>query len=201
MALTGGIASGKTSASDHFASLGVPVIDTDIIARQLVEPGQEALRRIVQDFGPKFLDASGQFDRRLMRQAIFSNATLKAHLESILHPLIAAEAKRRLANINTPYCILVIPLYAESARWPFVDHVVVVDVEEETQIQRVMARDGIERSQAEAILNMQSSREERIALADDVINNSGSLHDLQVRVKNIHENLLAQICEAEDPPP
>ncbi|MEE4216015.1 MAG: dephospho-CoA kinase [Xanthomonadales bacterium] len=189
--LTGGIASGKTAASDHFASLGVPVIDTDIIARELVEPGQAALQRIKYELGPGFLDSSGRLDRDRMRKAIFANSNLKARLESILHPLIAEEAERRLANLNTPYCILVIPLYAESARWSFVDHVVVVDVDEETQIERVMIRDGIDRPQARAILDAQSSRVDRLALAHDVIDNTGTLQKLQEQVDVIHERILA----------
>lgn len=191
--LTGGIASGKTAASDHFASLGVPVIDTDTIARELVEPGQEALQRIKQDFGPNFIDASGHLDRNQMRKTIFADPQLKFHLESILHPLIAAEARRRLVNLDAPYCILVIPLYAESARWPFVDHVVVVDVDEQTQIERVMNRDNIDRQQAEAILNNQATRTERVALAQDIIDNSGGIGKLQAQVEAIHKRILANI--------
>jgi dephospho-CoA kinase len=188
--LTGGIASGKTAVSNHFARLGVPVIDTDRIAHEMVEPGQPALQRIAEIFGPEFLDVSGRLDRRKMRQAIFANAELKARLESILHPLIAAEALRRINALDSPYCILVIPLYTESARWPFIDRVLVVDAEEATQIERVMARDGIDHAQAEAILRAQAGRQERLALADDVIDNSGSLEDLQKQVEALHQTYL-----------
>lgn len=191
MVLIGGIASGKTAVSDRFAALGVPVIDTDRIAHEIVEPGQPALQRIAEAFGPEFLDADGQLDRRRMREAIFTDPALKSRLEGILHPIIAEEALRQVRVAQSPYCILVIPLYAESARWPFIDRVLVVDVDEATQIERVMARDGIDHAQAEAILQAQSSRRERLALADDVIDNSGSPEQLQTRVEELHRSYLA----------
>jgi dephospho-CoA kinase len=119
--LTGGIASGKSTVSDLFAKLGVPVIDTDRIAHEIVRPGKPALQRITRDFGTGFLDETGTLDRRKMREAIFNDVALKARLESILHPLIAAEALQRIRRVEATYCILVVPLYAESARWPWVD--------------------------------------------------------------------------------
>jgi len=154
--LTGGIASGKTAVSDSFRQLGVPVIDTDVIAKELVEPGQPALERIAELFG------------------------------GLLHPLIAEEVLRRMEHIGSPYCIIVIPLYAESGSYRWVDRVLVVDVSEEQQIDRVMARDQISRRQAEAILDAQADRQERLALADDVVDNSGSLSELASQVEDLH---------------
>ena len=184
--LTGGIASGKTATSDHFASLGVPVIDTDVIARELVEPGQPALKEIAETFGPDFLTSDGRLDRARMRHAIFADPGLRTELESILHPGIAAETLRRIDALEESYCILVIPLYASSDRYGWTDRVLVVDVDEETQVERVMARDGIGRQQALAILGAQASRLERLALADDVLDNSGDLSRLKAQVEKLH---------------
>jgi dephospho-CoA kinase len=188
--LTGGIASGKTAVSDCFARLGVPVIDTDLIAREVVKPGQPALERIVEVFGGDFLDPEGQLDRQKMRQAIFSDPDQKARLEAILHPLIAEEVTRRVKKLNRPYCILVIPLYAQSSAYFWIDRVLVVDVAEKVQIERVMARDQISRNQAKSILSAQTSRETRLALADDIIDNSGSLDELQDKVEALHKKYL-----------
>jgi len=185
--LTGGIASGKTAVSDLFAKRGVPVIDTDLIAHQIVEPGQPALDQVSVEFGRDFLNAEGRLDRRKMRHAIFSNPELKTRLENILHPAIAAEASRQVAVLDEPWCILVIPLLVESDLFPWIDQVLVVDVEEEIQINRVMARDEISREQALAILNAQSSRQDRLALADDIIENSGSLEQLETRVDQLYQ--------------
>lgn len=188
--LTGGIASGKTAVSDRFSKLGVPVIDTDVIARKVVEPGKPALTQIVEEFGEDFLDSDGRLDRRRMRDAIFSDAKQKDRLEAILHPLIAGEVMRQIDQLAAPYCILVIPLYAESIHYSWNDRVLVVDVDEETQTERVMARDDITREQAQAILDAQSSREERLSLADDVLENSGPLSELEAKVRALHGKYL-----------
>ena len=188
--LTGGIASGKTAVSDCFARLGVPVIDTDLIAREVVEPGQPALDRISEAFGNDFLTSEGQLDRLKMRQAIFSDPDHKALLEAILHPVIAEEVARNVKELDSPYCILVIPLYAQSSAYTWIDRVLVVDVEEEVQIERVMARDQISRHQAKSILSAQTHRQDRLTLADDVIDNSGSLTGLQRKVLALHRKYL-----------
>lgn len=185
--LTGGIASGKTAVSDGFRRLGVPVIDTDVIARQLVEPGQPALARIAEIFGPGILDSTGELDRKKMREAIFSDHEKKAQLEQVLHPLIGEEVLKRLEQLSAPYCILVVPLYAESGSYRWVDRVLLVDVSEEQQIRRVMLRDDISKEQAEAILDAQASRAERAALADDVIDNSGTLDELEDSIETLHK--------------
>jgi dephospho-CoA kinase len=184
--LTGGIASGKTAVSDHFARLGVPVVDTDRIAHDMVEPGQPALQRIADSFGPGILDCGGALDRRKMRKLIFSDPVLKSRLENILHPLISEEVLRQIGRQTGPYCILVIPLFAESSSYTWIDRVLVVDVPEEVQIKRVMARDQIEWEQAEAILQAQTGRHKRLALADDVLDNSGSFSELKKRVEKLH---------------
>lgn len=188
--LTGGIASGKTAVSDRFRKLGAAVIDTDLIARDVVRPGQPGLTRIIEKFGNGFLDQDGQLDRRKMRNAIFSDPQLKAQLEAILHPLIAGEVLRKIGNLDAPYCILVIPLYTESSAYSWVDRVLVVDVNEEVQIARVMVRDGISAEQAQSILNSQASRSARLALADDILDNSGSLAELAEKVGQLHQKYL-----------
>jgi dephospho-CoA kinase len=197
--LTGGIASGKTAVSARFAAHGVTVIDTDRIAHEIVEPGQPALREIVQEFGPAVLGSSGKLDRARMRTAVFSSPTLRVRLEAILHPRIAAEARKRVDMAVGPYCLVVVPLYAESARWQWIDRVLVVDVGGSVQIERVMKRDGIDRDQASAILRSQANRSERIALADDVIDNSGRLEDLQAQVEMLHAKYLALSSTRQEP--
>ena len=157
--LTGGIASGKTAVSDSFAKLGVPVIDTDLIAREVVEPGQPALKQISEIFGSDFLDGGGRLDRRKMREAIFTHPEKKSRLESILHPRIAEKVIERVSEVTAPYCLLVIPLYAESKAYDWINRVLVIDVSEEIQLERVMKRDQISREQAQSILSAQSTRQ------------------------------------------
>lgn len=192
--LTGGIASGKSAVSACFEKLGVPIVDTDVIARQVVEPGSPALERIARELGAGFLDKDGGLNRTKMRQAIFSDPDLKSRLEAILHPLIGKEALRQVNQLVSPYCIIVIPLFAESSAYAWIDRVLVVDVTEDAQIERVMARDGISRDQARAILNAQASRQDRLALADDILDNSGSLSELPEKVKALHEKYLSLTC-------
>jgi len=191
--LTGGIASGKSAVSDRFARLGVPIVDTDVIARELVQPGQAALTAIANSFGGDILDEKGQLNRRRMREIIFSDPASKHRLESILHPAIGAEVKRRLSSLDAVYCLLVVPLLAESGRYQWADRVLVVDAARQTQLTRVLARDQVSREQAEAILNAQSGRQQRLELADDVIENNGSLQDLDRMVSALHEKYQALV--------
>ncbi|MDT8321912.1 MAG: dephospho-CoA kinase [Xanthomonadales bacterium] len=193
--LTGGIASGKTAVSRRFAELGAGVVDTDVIARQVVEPGQPALQRITLEFGPEFIDQDGRLDRRRMREAVFADPQCRARLEAILHPAIAAEAREQVFALDAPYCILVIPLFAESSRYPWVNRVLVVDAPERLQIERVMERDQVSRGQAQSILDAQASRAQRLALADDVLVNEGSLEELEGKVDALHECYLALALE------
>ena len=198
--LTGGIAAGKTAVSDLFAQRGVPVIDTDQIAHEIVEPGQPALKRIAEAFGREFLGADGRLDRKKMRTAIFSSPQQKTRLEGILHPAIVAEADHRIAQINAPWCILVVPLLTETSLLPWIDHVLVVDVEESVQIERVMARDNISQQQAQSILDAQTSRRQRLALADDVLDNSGSLEQLKTAVNELQRKYTILANSAKSSP-
>jgi dephospho-CoA kinase len=191
VALTGGIASGKTTVANLFADLGVPLIDTDVIARQVVEPGQPALAEVAATFGPDVLDADGRLDRRRMRERIFSDPTAKRRLEAILHPAIRAEMERQSREAAGPYQILVIPLLTEGKRRDHVDRVLLVDVPEELQIQRLIMRDGVTHELARASLNAQATRAERLAIADDVVRNTGCVDDLRDEVAKLHANYLA----------
>ena len=190
VALTGGIASGKSTVADLFAALGVPVIDTDVIARQVVEPGQPALAKISATFGPDVLDADGRLDRRRMRERIFADHGAKRRLEAILHPAIRAEMEQQSMAAQGPYQVLVIPLLTEGGRRDHVDRVLLVDVPEELQIQRLMMRDGVSHEQAQASLNAQATRAQRLALADDVIRNTGRVDDLRAQVAELHGKYL-----------
>jgi len=186
VALTGGIASGKTLISNEFASLGVPVIDTDVIARQIVEPGQPALVEIKDLFGSGVIADDGRLKRSALRSVIFSDPDARRKLEAILHPRIRQEAISAIARVTYAYCILVIPLLAESGGYPNVSRILLVDVEPEVQISRLMARDGISETQAEQALASQASRSQRIAIADDILDNSGSPAEARSAVAQLH---------------
>ena len=188
--LTGGIASGKTTVANLFAALGIPVIDTDVIARQVVEPGESALAAVVHAFGQQVLGADGRLDRPRMREQIFGDAQARQQLEAILHPAIRAEMERQSRAAGGPYQVLVIPLLVEGGRREHLDRVLVVDVPETTQIERLVRRDGVPREQAEAALRSQASREARLAFADDVIENTADLVALQSSVARLHEEYL-----------
>jgi dephospho-CoA kinase len=194
IALTGGIASGKTAVAELFAQLGVPVLDTDQIARDVVAPGMPALDQLVAEFGADILDAHGQLDRARMRERVFGDPAQRRRLEAITHPAIRAELARRSAAAGGGYQVHVIPLLVESGRADAYDRVLVVDCPEEAQIARLMARDGTSRQQAQEILGAQASREERLNAAHDVIENTGTLADLERFVLTLHRNyaLLAQ---------
>jgi dephospho-CoA kinase len=183
--LTGGIGSGKSTVAGMFAAMGVPVIDMDQIARQVVEPGQPALDQITREFGIDILDAKGQLDRRRLRELIFDSVDKRRRLEAILHPLIRQETKRQLAELDIVYCIVVIPLLLESDQCPFVDRILVVDVPESMQISRTMMRDGVSKAAVEKILAAQIDRSSRLAAADDIINNSADLAQVRNSVAEL----------------
>ena len=200
--LTGGIASGKTAVSSRFERLGVPVIDTDIIAREVVQAGRPALAAIVLEFGKEVLDSKGELDRGRMRDLIFSDPVSKKKLENILHPAIGREVRLRLDTIQGGYCILVVPLLAESGHYEGSDRVLVVDVDAPTQLQRLMARDKISNDLASTMIKAQSSRQRRLDLANDVIENVGNLAALDRAVASLHEKYgrLARRSQAEPQP-
>ena len=189
--LTGGIASGKSIVTQRFTELGVPVIDADVVARRVVEPGQPGLDQVVQRFGPGVLEASGKLDRRALRELIFKNPSSRQALDAILHPLIRAAMELGAADAKGPYLVMAIPLLIESGRArERVNRVLVVDVDEAQQLERVQARDGSSAEQARAILASQARREARLAAADDVLKNSGSVADLRQAVDVLHKKYL-----------
>lgn len=195
--LTGGIGSGKTAVSDAFARRGAPIIDTDLIAREVVAPGQPALAEIVTQFGPACVDSQGGLDRAYLRQVVFAEPALRRRLESILHPRIRQALRERLAAIKTPYCLVVVPLLVETGMTDMAHRILVVDVPAAFQIQRVMARDNVTEDQARRVLAAQASRAQRLALADDVIDNSGDLASLDAQVAALHEKYIV-LAGADD---
>ena len=192
VAITGGIGSGKTTIANQFAALGIEVVDADLIAREVVEPGTPALAAIASHFGPGILDEQGRLDRRALRERIFSDPAAKSWLNALLHPIIRSEMLRQCAAANSPYCLLVVPLLVENRLTELADRVLVIDVDEATQIERTCRRDGVNREQAQAILASQASRSERLAMADDVLDNqSGTTETIRERILALHETYLA----------
>ncbi|MDH3991104.1 MAG: dephospho-CoA kinase [Gammaproteobacteria bacterium] len=188
--LTGGIASGKTMISNYFAELGVPVIDTDLIAREVVMPGSAALDEISEQFGPAVIAGDGSLDRQAMRKLVFSSDEKRKALESILHPRIRDETYRQAAEAEAPYVIIVVPLLFESPMKEAMDRVLVVDCSVETQLNRLLARDKESEDQARRIIATQSSREERLSIADDIVSNDGDKDDSMKAVLELHEAYL-----------
>jgi dephospho-CoA kinase len=189
--LTGGIASGKSAVATEFAKLGVPIIDTDVLAREVVEPGQPALLAIVERFGPEVLDAQGQLDRRRMRERIFENPAERKALEAITHPAIRLAQQAKTASAAGPYQIHVVPLLADTHSKSLYDRVLVVDCPRDTQLSRLLQRDGITPQLAESMLAAQATREQRLAIADDVLDNNGSIEELPSKTAVLHELYLA----------
>jgi dephospho-CoA kinase len=188
--LTGGVASGKSTVAEMFAELGVPVVDTDVIAREVVEPGTPALDEIRETFGDEVIAADGSLDRTAMRGIVFADDAAREALEAIVHPRIRAETIAQATAAGGEYQLIVVPLLVESPLRSFVDRVLVVDCSEETQVIRLLARDAGSDGQARRMLAAQASREARLAIADDVIGNEGDLGDTRRQVLQLHENYL-----------
>ncbi|HEV7433199.1 MAG TPA: dephospho-CoA kinase [Steroidobacteraceae bacterium] len=186
VALTGGIASGKSAVATLFADLGVPVIDLDEIAREVVIPGSALLAQVIERFGAGVRATDGSLDRRALRELVFRDAGARTALESLLHPAIRARAAEREAAVRGPYSITVIPLLAETERASDYDRVLLVDCDERVQRERLARRDGSSAATIEAILGAQASRETRRALAHDVIVNNGALAALAPQVQALH---------------
>jgi len=184
--LTGGIASGKTTVAEIFRELGASVVDTDEIARQVVMPGAAGLVAMVNAFGRDILDEAGGLDRARMRARVFADPQARRRLESILHPLIREQMWRQVDASDNPVQVLVIPLLVESALAGLVDRVLVVDCPRQVQLQRLLQRDGETPEQAERILAAQASREARLAAANDIIDNSGSLARLREEAAELY---------------
>lgn len=185
--LTGGIASGKSTVAQRFVELGVPVIDADESARIVVAPGSSGLAEVVGKFGENLLTPDGELDRRSLRNLIFSDPGRRRELEAIVHPLIRADMEHRTSVASGPYLVMAIPLLIESGGRGRLDRVLVVDVDEEVQLKRLMERDGGTMEQAKAILAAQASRAIRLQVADDVLANVGSLSELRHGVDRLHQ--------------
>jgi dephospho-CoA kinase len=184
--LTGGIASGKSTAAKFFGALGVPIIDTDQLARDVVEPGQPPLERLVERFGRSILTDDGHLDRPALRNIVFSDPRARADLEALTHPAIGAAVEARSAQIGGIYQVLVIPLLVEKGLGSQLNRVVVGDCEEELQIRRLQARDGSTLEQARSILNAQVSRAARLKAAHDVIKNDDDMSVVREQVEKLH---------------
>ena len=184
--LTGGIGSGKSAVSERFEKLGIRVVDADIASRVVVEPGRPALKAIEEHFGPDVISADGTLDRAALRKLVFEDESERKWLEQLTHPLINAYMAEELASATSPYAILAHPILIETGRTGTCDRILVVDVPEELQVSRTMARDDNPEAQVRAIMAAQASREERLAAADDVIVNDQGLEHLDAEVARLH---------------
>jgi dephospho-CoA kinase len=196
--LTGGIASGKSTVAQRFIDLGVPVVDADEAARAVVAPGTPGLAKVVERFGGGLIAANGELNRRALRDLIFSDPSARRDLEGILHPLIRAYMEKNAQMAVGPYVVMAIPLLVEGGSRDHVDRILVVDVDEAVQLQRVMARDSSTPEQARAILASQASRSARLAAADDVLPNTGSVTDLRQGVDRLHQRYL-RLADTQSP--
>ena len=188
--LTGGIASGKSTAANLFAALGVPVIDADLISREVTAPGSPLLARLAERFGPRYVRTDGSLDRRALRGLVFSDAQARADLESLTHPVIFDKVEERAAAAGGPYQLLALPLLVEKAHASLVDRVLVIDCDEALQSRRLQARDGSTLDEARAMLAAQAPRSVRLEAGDDVIANDGDLHSLRDQVERCHMRYL-----------
>jgi dephospho-CoA kinase len=184
--LTGGICSGKSTATRFFQDLGIDIIDADVIARDLVKPGKPALNQVIEHFGGQLLDSNGELNRNQLREIIFNDPQEKEWLENLLHPKIHQEIERQLSAVHSCYCIIVIPLLLEKSWQNLVDLVLVIDTNIENQILRLMRRYKINKQEAKKILAHQLTRKQRLKYADDVIKNNSSLENLKQQVAGLH---------------
>jgi dephospho-CoA kinase len=185
--LTGGIGSGKSEACRLFQVRGIRIVDADIVAREVVEPGRSALQKISEHFGQDILEADGSLNRQKLRDIIFSNPTEKKWLEALLHPIINLEIRRQIAAAEGPYAILASPLLLETKQFQLVDRILVIDASEELQIERASKRDNNNEAQIKAIMQTQLSRQERRARAHDIIENHGDIAELDEQVEILHQ--------------
>jgi dephospho-CoA kinase len=176
--LTGGIGSGKTTVADNFAALGIDIIDADEIVHKLSRPGEPVFTAIVAAFGESILNADGTLDRKRLGEIVFSDSEARSKLEKIIHPVVRRRMNEEITRVSSPYCILVIPLLVETGFTDLVDRILVVTADEQRRIQWLKARDGFRAEQVRSIMQAQASDEERDRLADDIIENSGSIEQL-----------------------
>ncbi len=191
VALTGGIGCGKSTICELFSQLNVPVIDSDIIAHELVKPGCSVLNEITTLFGKQILLHDGSLNRQALAHIIFNNKQKKQQLESILHPKIRQKINLKLSVLSAPYVIIVIPLLIETQQQKNYDHIIVIDCQQQQQIERTMLRDKRELNDVLAIINSQATREQRLSIANDIIDNSTDIASLKVQIKKLHEKLLS----------
>jgi dephospho-CoA kinase len=195
IAITGGIASGKSAVADLFRQYEVPIFDADIVAREVVQPGAEALQEIAAAFGKEMLTKTGELDRHAMRERVFANAVDRRTLEAILHPRVRAALRARMSKCAAPYCLLVVPLLVENrADYSFVDRTLVVDVSPKEQVARLMRRDQSTQEAAARVIAAQALRAERLAIADDVIDNDGDIEALEPAVERLHARYLRLVA-------
>jgi dephospho-CoA kinase len=191
--LTGGIGCGKSTVADLFAARGAGIVDTDVLAHQLTAPGGAAMPALMQEFGANFATPDGALDRTRMRDLVFADPGARARLEGILHPMIRAATLDAAMSVAGAYVIFVVPLLVESGTWRSrVQRVLAIDCQEATQIARVMARNGLPEAQVKAIMAAQASRADRLAAADDVIDNDGGQDALAPQVERLHQFYLTQ---------
>lgn len=190
VALSGGIASGKTTVANLFAQLGVPVVDADIIARQLVEPSSLALQHLISHFGSQILLPSGELNRAKLREIIFRSDKERQWLNQYLHPLIQQETQRQISQLNAPYVLWVVPLLIENNLQSLANRIVIIDTPEEIQQNRLQLRDNIDKNLAKNMILSQTTNEKRLSYADDIINNNNQIADLKVQVENLHNMYL-----------
>ncbi len=195
--LTGGIASGKSLVAARFAEHGIEVIDADLIARELVEPGQAAHAEVLAEFGPSVLAADGNIDRRRLRRLVFADSRRRRRLEAILHPLVYQRMDELAQFSAGPYLVLVVPLLVETGYIGFCDRVLVIDTPPEVQIERLMRRDGVDAAEASAMLAAQTDRATRLAAADDRIDNSGEIGRLLAETDRFHK-MYSEMARAQD---
>jgi len=196
--LTGGIGSGKSTVAGLFRSKGIEIIDADLVAREVVDPGEPALDQIAAYFGDSVLDQQGALRRDELRKRVFADSSARVWLEQLLHPLIEQRIRQQLAACQSDYCILMSPLLLETDQRALVDRILVVDVGRETQLQRTLQRDTSSRETIEAIIDVQLSRHDRIELADDVIDNDGEVLDLAHQVDRLHDSYLRMAAASSD---
>ena len=197
--LTGGIGSGKSTVARIFAGLGAAVVDADVAAREVIEPPSAALAAIRDRFGPEILTPDGRLDRSRLRKLVFADETERAWLESLLHPLIAERIAGQIAGAAGAYCLLVSPLLLETSQRQLVDRVLAVDVSRQTQLERTLRRDSGERQTIAAIIDAQMSREQRLAAADDIIDNEGGEDSLPQQVQALHRRYVAISADQGSP--
>lgn len=188
--LTGGIASGKTLVSDSFAELGAPIVDADLLAREVVAPGSDGLKGLVELFGEQIIEANGSLNRKSLRTLIFKDPSARKDVDALLHPMIRALSDERIQthlNDHHPYLIYAVPLLVETKQMERFDRIVVVDVPVSMQMQRLMSRDNNTEAEAKRTVESQASQEQRLAVADDVIDNSGSIESTVKQVQALHE--------------